>query len=48
MVLVEGIGMGDKRVEIQGRELLVAKREHVSAHSGSSLQSKEGFQSELL
>src|SRR5215470_8550787 len=37
VVLVEGIGMRDKRVEVKGRELLVGKREHVSVHSSSSL-----------
>jgi hypothetical protein len=26
VVLIEGLGMGDKRVEVKGRELLVAKR----------------------
>jgi hypothetical protein len=26
MVLIEGLGMGDKGVEIKGRELLVGKR----------------------
>ena len=31
------LGMGDKGVEIIGRELLGGKGEHVSAHSSSSL-----------
>jgi hypothetical protein len=36
VVLVEGVGMGHKRVEVTGRELLRDKGQNVSAHSSSS------------
>jgi hypothetical protein len=48
VVLVEKLSMGDKGIEIKGRELLVRKRENVSAHSGSSSETKEAFELELL
>src|SRR2546423_10775507 len=38
MVLVEGLSLAHKGVEVQGRELLGRKREAVSAHSSSSSQ----------
>ncbi len=36
VVLVEGFGLGHKRLKVKGRELFVGKGEHVSAHSSSS------------
>ena len=47
VVLVEKLSMGDKGVEIKGRELLGGKRETVSAHSRSSLK-QEDYEKVLL
>lgn len=38
VTLVEGVSVGDTRLEVKGRELLGGKGEHGAAHSGSSLQ----------
>jgi len=48
VVLVEKLRTGDKGVEIKSRELLVRKREKVSAHSGSFVGKKEVFELERL
>ena len=40
VLLIEGLGMGDKSVEIKGRELVAGKRENVSAHSSLSYKKR--------
>jgi len=48
VVLVEGFGMSDEGIEITGREVVVGKRENMSAHSGSSSEKRKSFSLELL
>jgi len=37
-VLIEGLGLGDKRLEVKGHKVLMGKSKNMSAHSSSSLQ----------